>query len=152
LLEAWQNDKWQWVQKNQRTIFCGGVACKKITFYTNLGKVNGKQALTADFKREAFIHPDYPLRVLVRYVGDASVQKAILPKKRQAQTKESKKREADDTPKKKQPRVERTKKEESTSEFFGLIKTLNSTSIPKKPEGGVQYVYEAQTLDKIDGK
>ena len=43
-------------------------------FYTYLGKVDGQQVLSSAFKREAYHHPDYPLRILVRYIGDSSVQ------------------------------------------------------------------------------
>lgn len=44
-------------------------------FYTNLGKIDGQLVLSSDFKREAYLRPDYPLRVFVRYVGDSSIQK-----------------------------------------------------------------------------
>ena len=46
-------------------------------FYTYLGKTDGQQVLSSAFKREAYHHPDYPMRVLVRYIGDANVQVAL---------------------------------------------------------------------------
>ncbi len=42
--------------------------------YTNLGNKNGKAVLLKEFKREIFAHPSFPLRRLIHYIGDCTLQ------------------------------------------------------------------------------
>lgn len=117
----WRDDGYHWRQQGSFTFDCEGVPCKKMYFYTNLGKLNGELVLAPDFKREAYLHPDYPLRVLVRYVGDASIQ------------------------------VDDISSKLSNEDYLQLIKTLNHSRVPKKPEGGYHYLYEAKSSKSIQG-
>ena len=70
----WRADKWHWRQRGSTAYVIEGVICKKIEFSTITGIFLGEQRVSNEFKREAFFHPHYPMRVLVRYIGDSSVQ------------------------------------------------------------------------------
>ena len=70
----WRSDGWRWKQDGTLKIPHEHEGetwpCKKVYYKTVLPD----KSLSGDFKREAYYHPKYPLRVLVVYNGDSSVQ------------------------------------------------------------------------------
>jgi len=75
----WKADAWRFKQSGTSSFDFTDedgevVRCQKVFDYTYLGKKNKKAVLSAKFKREVYHNPNYPLRFLINYVGDASVQ------------------------------------------------------------------------------
>ena len=141
----WRADGWHWRQQGTSTFLCEGVSCKKFFFYTYLGKAEGEQVLSSGFKREAFMHPDYPLRVLVRYMGDSSVQVATV------NTKTVKRRSRRPTTNNQANNADPSSSA-SNEEYCRMIGTSDSVNAPLiKSPGGSHYVFEADTPDKLDG-
>lgn len=68
----WRADGWRWIQQGTSTIVHDGFQCKKYFFYTALP--GGNPSHSNKFKREAFWHPDKPLRYYIRYIGDSTIQ------------------------------------------------------------------------------
>jgi hypothetical protein len=141
----WRADGWHWRQQGTSTFQCEGANCKKFFFYTYLGKAEGEQVLSSGFKREAFMHPDYPLRVLVRYMGDSSVQVATV------NTKTVKRRSRRTTTTNQSNNAEPSSSA-SNEEYCRMIATMESVNTPlNKSPGGSHYVFEADSPDKLDG-
>lgn len=148
----WRDDGWHWRQQGTSSIQCDGVTCKKMFFYTVLGTTEKEQVLSAEFKREAFHHPDYPLRVLVRYIGDSSVQVG-LPRDF-AKIKRNRARRAVGPDGLRTSAIYRRNEKSAISneEFCRMIPTMESVSVPiTKAMGGFYYMYEADCPSKIEG-
>lgn len=71
-------DGWHWRQQGSSLIQNDeGVTCKKYFFYTIVENEEGKRVLSHAFKRIVYHNPDFPLRFLIIYVGDCSIQVAL---------------------------------------------------------------------------
>ena len=72
----WRADGWHWRQTGSLHISFEGVECKKVYFYTKIGRTataRYKPEISKDFMREVYFHPLFPNRVLVIYSGDEKV-------------------------------------------------------------------------------
>ena len=149
----WRDDGWHWRQQGTSSIQCDGAVCKKMFFYTVLGTTEKEQVLSAEFKREAFHHQDYPMRVLVRYIGDSSIQVG-LPRDF-AKIKRNRARRAVGPDGLRSSAIYRRNEKSTISneEFCRMIPVMESVNVPAtKSLGGSYYLYEADCPSKIEGK
>jgi len=107
--------------------------------------VDGEQVLSSAFKREAFLHPNYPTRCLVRYIGDASVQLDTINtksiKKRSRRPKSMNRFQMAST----DPTI-------SNDGYCRMISSLEPVNAPiMNSSGGSFYLFEADNPSKIDG-
>jgi hypothetical protein len=140
----WRENGWRWRQQGTSTVQCDCIASKKFFFYTCLGKVEGDQVISSAFKREAFLHPSYPTRCLVRYIEDASVQletintKSIMKRSRRPKSMNRFQMVNDPTI--------------SNNGYCRMISSLEPVNAPiLNSSGGSCYLFEADNPTKIDG-
>jgi len=75
-ISDWRADGWHWRQTGSLHISFEGVECKKVYFYTKIGRTataRYKPEISKDFMREVYFHPLFPNRVLIIYSGDEKV-------------------------------------------------------------------------------
>ena len=103
-------------------------------------------------------HPDFPLRFLINYVGDSSVQMQddaspnvnLKPKE-----KDEAKKTTSNPKKKSRKKVTKDAEADKSKhdKYFKMITTLEPVHLPVlKANGGFQYLYEADSPAKKDGK
>ena len=72
----WRCDGYHWRQQGGKSHeLADGVFGKKTPFYSKIGD----GIFSPGFKREVYWDPRYPLRHLIHYIGDSSVQIDVLP-------------------------------------------------------------------------
>ena len=77
----WRADGYRWREVGGPKPFkVNQVTCKKHKFFSVIGRDGENKPVVSDcFHRIVFIHPHHPLRRLVMYTGDQTIQPTLLP-------------------------------------------------------------------------